>query len=135
MEWMHLLLWIAAAGLATSTGFLGLVVLATLRFRRKGALSAVQPQGLPPVTLLKPLCGLEPNLEANLTSFFQQDYTKFEIIFGVRDATDPALESDDLDRSGPSLRPGTGQDCLLGGAQTRKRQGLFAHKDVCGGLV
>jgi len=47
---------------------------------------------LPPVTLLKPLCGLEPNLEANLESFFAQDYPEFEIIFGTRDGNDPALE-------------------------------------------
>ena len=92
MEWTHLPLWMAAAGVATSTGFLGLVVAATLRFRRTGVQFAIRPDHFPPVTLLKPLCGLEPNLEANLTSFFQQHYPKFEIIFGVRDAEDPALD-------------------------------------------
>ena len=44
------------------------------------------------MTLLKPLCGLEPNLEQNLESFFRQDYPNFDIIFGTRDASDPALE-------------------------------------------
>jgi ceramide glucosyltransferase len=42
--------------------------------------------------MMKPLCGLEPMLEENLTSFFLQDYpNKFEILFGTRDASDPAL--------------------------------------------
>jgi ceramide glucosyltransferase len=43
------------------------------------------------VTLLKPLCGLEPNIEQNLASFFDQDYPNFEIIFGTRDDKDPVL--------------------------------------------
>jgi ceramide glucosyltransferase len=34
---------------------------------------------------------LEPNLEANLRSFFVQDYPNYEIIFGTRDLNDPAL--------------------------------------------
>ena len=42
------------------------------------------------VTILKPLCGGEPGLHENLRSFCTQDYPRFEIIFGVRDATDPA---------------------------------------------
>ena len=42
--------------------------------------------------MMKPLCGLEPRLEENLSSFFLQDYPNFEILFGTRDAGDPALE-------------------------------------------
>ncbi len=44
------------------------------------------------VTLLKPLHGLEPELERNLESFFLQDYQNLEIIFATRNALDPALE-------------------------------------------
>ncbi len=80
----------AVAGLVTSTGFLVLTIVAAIRFRVRK-----RPQArtnLPLVTLLKPLYGLEPNLEANLASFFAQDYPQFEIIFGTRDASDPALE-------------------------------------------
>jgi len=43
------------------------------------------------VSVLKPLCGADANLEANLESFFAQDHRDFELLFGVTDAEDPAL--------------------------------------------
>ena len=53
---------------------------------------------------MKPLCGLEPNLEENLASFFHQDYPNFEIVFGARDPSDPALEIvRDLERRNPAI--------------------------------
>ena len=44
-----------------------------------------------PVTVLKPLCGAEPGLYDHLRSFCQQDHPDYQIVFGVRDPTDPAL--------------------------------------------
>src|SRR5271169_4922188 len=90
MVWRLLLLF-AVAGLVTSTGYLLLVLFAGVRFRRSQRRSAEVDGAFPPVTLLKPLCGMEPGLEANLTSFFEQQYPRFEIIFGARHADDPAL--------------------------------------------
>jgi ceramide glucosyltransferase len=46
----------------------------------------------PPVTVLKPLRGAEEWLHETLASFCTQDYPNYEIIFGVRDATDPAID-------------------------------------------
>ena len=46
---------------------------------------------LPPVTILKPLCGIEPFLEEALDSFCTQDYPDFQILFGIHDTNDPAL--------------------------------------------
>ncbi len=46
---------------------------------------------LPPVTILKPLHGMEPQLEENLESFFRQDYQEFTVVFGARSCEDPAL--------------------------------------------
>ncbi len=43
------------------------------------------------VSVLKPLCGLDASLEANLVSFFEQDHPRFELVFGV-EGDDPAIE-------------------------------------------
>jgi ceramide glucosyltransferase len=45
-----------------------------------------------PVSILKPLAGLDLDLESNLRTFFQQDYPAFELLFAVRDASDPAAD-------------------------------------------
>lgn len=86
----YALLSIAAAGLVTCTGFLSLLLLASFRFRQK-KVPQISAEQFPPVTLLKPLCGDEPNLRQNLASFFDQEYPAFEIIFGARTLDDPAL--------------------------------------------
>lgn len=44
----------------------------------------------PPVTILKPLHGVDEGLEDNLRSFCQQDYPVYQIVFGIQDADDPA---------------------------------------------
>ncbi|MBD2439537.1 bacteriohopanetetrol glucosamine biosynthesis glycosyltransferase HpnI [Nostoc sp. FACHB-110] len=46
----------------------------------------------PPVTILKPLCGLDSDAYENLVSFCQQDYPHFQIIFAVRDRQDPIIK-------------------------------------------
>jgi ceramide glucosyltransferase len=89
---LRLLLLFGVAGLISSTGYLVLVAIASLRFRRERPCLAPGVNDLPPVTLLKPLCGLEPGLEENLASFFEQDYPGFEIVFGARWPDDPALD-------------------------------------------
>ena len=45
-----------------------------------------------PVSILKPLAGLDEGLEANLRTFFTQDYASFEILFAVRTPADPAVK-------------------------------------------
>jgi ceramide glucosyltransferase len=87
------LLAIASVGLFSSTVFLALVAIAAVRYERERQPLSPRVHPWPRVSLLKPLCGLEPNLEANLESFFRQDYPAFEIVFGTRDASDPALNT------------------------------------------
>ena len=48
-----------------------------------------------PVTVLKPLHGDEPLLEAALATFFTQDYPAYQLVFGVSHVHDPAIASGD----------------------------------------
>jgi len=43
------------------------------------------------ISVLKPLCGLEPRLYANLETFCRQTHPSFQLLFGVSSATDPAV--------------------------------------------
>jgi hypothetical protein len=52
-----------------------------------------RPGFTPPLTLLKPLHGAEPGLEAHLATFFEQDYPEYEILFCARSADDAGLET------------------------------------------
>lgn len=45
----------------------------------------------PLVSILKPIKGIDDNLEDNLCSFFELDYPTYEIIFGVDSEDDPAI--------------------------------------------
>ena len=85
----NLLLVVALLGSLTSFAFFLLVVVAVLRKRLvpKTTWSRFEP----PVSILKPVHGMEPRLEENLESFFQQDYPNYELIFCARHAHDPAL--------------------------------------------
>jgi ceramide glucosyltransferase len=49
-------------------------------------------KAFPPVSILKPLCGVEPLTELALESFFLIDYPRFQLVFGVQSESDPVLE-------------------------------------------
>ncbi len=50
-------------------------------------------QDLPPVSILKPLKGTDPDIYESFRSHCLQDYPEYEIIFGVSDPDDPAVAS------------------------------------------
>ena len=88
---MDFLLLLSIIGIITSTMYALLVATGAVRLAQR---RRTTPPGTfaPPVSLLKPLHGLEPDLESHLQSFFEQDYPEFEIIFCARTDQDPGLE-------------------------------------------
>jgi len=84
-----LVLWCAAFAAAYQLAQLA----AAWRFLRQARRAApATGHHLPAVTILKPLKGPGFELDANLESFCQQDYSEYQIVFGVEDASDPAVE-------------------------------------------
>jgi ceramide glucosyltransferase len=75
---------VAVVGVVSTLG--AMVCLLWKTRRRKG-----YADHTPPVTILKPLKGMDEGLEANLRSFFELDYPEFQLLFGVADADDPAI--------------------------------------------
>ncbi len=80
------LLGLVAAVAVTSTLVAFLSLLWVTRRRRN------LPDYTPPVTIFKPLKGFDEDLETNLRSFFRLDYPAYQILFGVAESTDPAIE-------------------------------------------
>jgi ceramide glucosyltransferase len=80
--------WALLAGSAAGCAYLLYAGLATKRF---AARARPHPTESPPVSVLKPLCGEDADLYANLASFCRQDYPKWQVIFGVQDISDPAI--------------------------------------------
>jgi ceramide glucosyltransferase len=90
----YVFLGLAVLGLITSTVFAGMVLAAVPKYlrERRAALEA-RPGFTPPLSLLKPLHGADPGLEAYLETFFLQDYPVYEVLFCARDENDAGLET------------------------------------------
>jgi ceramide glucosyltransferase len=63
-----------------------------IRGRTRSAVASDSPE-LRPVSILKPLKGTDPEMYESFRSHCLQDYPEYEIIFGVSDPDDPAIES------------------------------------------
>jgi ceramide glucosyltransferase len=92
---LYFALGVAVVGTLSSAVFLGLVVVGVIRFladARKQLASIPDNAHLPPVSVLKPIHGLEAQLKENIESFFRQDYPNYEILFAADTADDAALD-------------------------------------------
>jgi len=94
---LHALLLLALVGLISSTVFAAMVLSAVPGYLRQRRLAltqlAVRPGYTPPLSLLKPVHGAEPDLAANLATFFEQDYPNYEILFCARTPDDAGLQT------------------------------------------
>jgi len=83
---------IVAAVLALcGMGFYVLCLWSVYSFRREAR--KPQPSFAPPVSILKPLRGVDPQMYESFRSHCVQDYPEYEIIFGVNEADDPAVDA------------------------------------------
>lgn len=88
VDLLYALMLIVIALNAASAVFVWLAIRCVNAFK----LAAAGPGAfLPPVTILKPVCGLDESLYENLRSFCCQSYPVYQVIFGVRDAADLAI--------------------------------------------
>jgi ceramide glucosyltransferase len=84
--WKDAVLLVAAAPLA----YYVTAIIAALRFFRSER-SRTLPPHAPPVSLLKPVKGVDFASYENFSSFCRQDYPDYEILFAANDGSDPAV--------------------------------------------
>lgn len=86
---------VAALGIVASSFYYLLCLWSAAAFVRKSRVRPSPPhsQSLPPVSILKPLKGIDPEIYESFRSHCLQDYGDYEVIFGVSDAQDPAIAS------------------------------------------
>jgi len=84
--WRYAVPLLAAAPLA----YYALATLEALRFFNRSR-KRVLPDYTPPVSVLKPVRGVDFGSYENFASFCRQDYPDYEILFAVNDDADPAV--------------------------------------------
>lgn len=86
---------VAAVGTVSSCIYYFLCLLSAAKFlREREASGSARPTPVvPPVSILKPLKGIDPEIYESFRSHCLQDYPEHEIVFGVSDPGDPAIES------------------------------------------
>ena len=97
----------AVLGTLASLGFYILSACGIVSYLRRRRRQAAAPAaGLPPVSVLKPLKGIDPHIWDAFRSHCEQDYPEYQIVFGVGDPEDPAV------------------------AYVRKLQQAYPHRDI-----
>jgi ceramide glucosyltransferase len=82
---------ISALVSAVSVMYCLLCLWAAARFASQQRQACTREHELPPVSILKPLKGTDPEMYASLRSHCEQEYPNYEILFGVTIPNDPAI--------------------------------------------
>jgi len=90
MESIHHLTALALVSAAGVGLILSLVHVLVLRRHLRGPVAVPAPHQRPPISILKPLCGLDDRLLQNLSTFAALPYPSYEVLLGVRDTDDDA---------------------------------------------
>jgi len=85
----HIFIVITVVGTACGLGYYCLCLLGARSFRRDSR--QPWPEFTPPVSILKPLRGTDPDIYESFRSHCVQDYPHYEIIFGVHALDDPVV--------------------------------------------
>jgi ceramide glucosyltransferase len=95
MHFILTLVWIVALfGIVSSSLYYLLCLWSAFQFlSEKKETTFPSSQTWPPISILKPLKGTDPEIYECFRSHCLQQYPEYEIIFGVNDANDPAVES------------------------------------------
>ncbi len=88
--------WVFLVPVVGGSVFAVLMMAAVLWYFRPRASAlepSLEPTGAfrPPVTVLKPVCGLEKGLKERLRTACLQDYPDYQVVYSVQDPADPAL--------------------------------------------
>jgi len=85
---------VAAVGAVSSAVYYLLCLWSAARFlRERTAAGKVSALDLPPISILKPLKGADPEIYESFRSHCLQRYPEYELIFGVSDPNDSAIAS------------------------------------------
>jgi ceramide glucosyltransferase len=84
---------VAGFGIVSSSLYYLLCLWSAARFLQERKAPADRALTFPPISILKPLKGIDPEIYESFRSHCLQDYPEYEIIFGVSDPNDPAIES------------------------------------------
>jgi ceramide glucosyltransferase len=85
-------LFLALAGCVSSAVYYFICLWTAAAFLQRRSSQAPQTNSFfPPVSILKPLKGTDPDIYESFRSHCLQDYPDYEIIFGISDPNDPAV--------------------------------------------
>jgi ceramide glucosyltransferase len=83
--------WLQWVGYALALASMAYTFIAVFATRSAGSQPSSCALSLPSVTVLKPLCGAAAETYRCLRSFCQQQYPRYQIIFGLTDPQDPVI--------------------------------------------